>query len=300
MKDSSCIFDLNNRLPSVLFLGNGINHNDNFTWNSVIEKTAEKKENTSLLKNGESFQVPNTILSFALCSDDDTKRHSTYIDAFKEYDHKPNEQLNKLLDNPFDAILTTNYTYEIECHYKSNYAAITDDSKSRYALKTADDSKYLIHTYNRFQNSPPIWHVHGELRRKSSMILSHDEYARLIGEIVSHNKQLGNGIEKYYNSFKAKSWVDYFIVGNVFFLGYSLDFSELDIWWLLGRKLRERAPVGNVFFYDPASEQNRYKHEVLKMKGFNVETLGYEIYDDYKPFNEFYYAAINDIKSKIE
>ena len=98
----------------------------------------------------------------------------------------------------------------------------------------------------------------------------------------------------------AKSWVDYFIVGNVFFLGYSLDFSELDIWWLLGRKLRERAPVGNVFFYEPASEQNRYKHEVLKMKGFNVETLDYKINDDYKPFNEFYYAAINDIKSKIE
>ena len=73
-----------------------------------------------------------------------------------------------------------------------------------------------------------------------------------------------------------------------------------DIAYCAGRKLRERAPVGNVFFYEPASEQNRYKHEVLKMKGFNVETLDYKINDDYKPFNEFYYAAINDIKSKIE
>lgn len=300
MKDSPLIWDLNDRQPNVLFLGNGINYNDKFSWNNVINKTAENEENTSLLKHSGSFQVPNTILSFALCSDDDTKRHSTYLDAFKEYDHEPNEQLNKLLDIPFNAILTTNYTYELEQQYKSDYSQLSASGKRKYAFQYAKDSKYLIHTFNKFSDSPPIWHVHGELRRKSSMILSHDEYARLIGEIVSHNKQLGNGIEKYYSSFKAKSWVDYFVVGNIFFRGYSLDFSELDIWWLLGRKLRERAPVGNVFFYEPASEQNRYKHEVLKMKGFNVETLGYKTNDDYKPFNEFYYAAINDIRSKIE
>ena len=36
-------------------------------------------------------------------------------------------------------------------------------------------------------------------------------------------------------------WLDSFVLGNVNILGLGMDFSELDLWWLLNRKKRESA-----------------------------------------------------------
>lgn len=294
------ILNLDKGYPNVLFAGSGLCYSEDYKWTAIIENIAENKDNVSMLKagNSSSFQLPNTVLAYSLASVDDNKRHDSYIDAFKNYEHKPNDIIKNLLGLPFDAILTTNYTYEFECAQKRDYYSLK--SKLKYANCTEKDNKYLIHTYNQINKGIPIWHIHGELRRKTSMILSHDEYARLIQNILNFNTKRGNYYEENRNHLKVKSWIDYFLVGNIYFLGYSLDFSEFDIWWLLNRRLRENTEIGKVYFYDPinSDKNNIYKHEALKMRGVNVETLNFTVTNN--NYTNFYASAVNDIKEKIQ
>ena len=304
-KESSLVYNLDERIPNVLFVGSGIDYHDDYNWHKVITAVAENKDNVPKLQNVDEsknmdFQVPNTILAYSLAPVGDEKRHRAYIKAFDKYRYDENERIKELLELTFDAILTTNYTYEFEYAQKSDY--INLKTKERYAHSTEKDGKYLIHTYNKIDNSIPIWHIHGELRRKSSMIFSHDEYAHLIQSIMNFNTKRGNDYEKYHDCLRMKSWIDYFLTGNIYFLGYSLDYSEFDIWWLLSRRLRENAEIGNVYFYDPINKKqnSHYKHEALKMRGVNVETFGCDVSDDSSMYNEFYSKAIEDIKAKLD
>lgn len=297
------VINLNEKIPNVLFMGNGVNYSETHSWANMIKSIAENEDDVQrLLKienNKEVFCVPNNILSFALFNMDDTVRHANYLRAFSNYSYESNEKINKLIAIPFDGILTTNYTYEIEYAYNSQYPKFSEGRKRKHAFYSEQDSKYLIHTYNYFENGIPIWHIHGEMRRKSSIVFSHDEYIRLIEKIVAYNAESGNKYLNFYEKLKMKSWIDYFIAGNVYFLGCSLDFTELDIWWLIGRKLRERADVGQIYYYDPITEDNKYKHEVLKMRDIKVETLGFDFSNGNNNYDEFYMRAIDDIANKL-
>lgn len=167
-----------------------------------------------------------------------------YQDEFSDKEYPDNPLLRSLVSLPFDAILTTNYTYEIECAQISRYAAL---SNNKYACSTLprQDSRHLLHTFNRLtEDTGDIWHIHGELWNKSSMILSHDKYARLVHEIVAYNQKRGKNYQDYGTNLKFKSWVDYFLMEDVYILGFGMDYSEFDLWWLLGRRLRWKAKVG--------------------------------------------------------
>lgn len=70
-------------------------------------------------------------------------------------------------------------------------------------------------------------------------------------------KQAGN---KYVEEQKAQeltgtdaayisSWIDAFILGDVHILGFGYNVSEFDLWWLLDRKMREKAQKGTTHFY---------------------------------------------------
>ena len=195
--------------------------------------------------------------------------------------------------------MTTNFTYELEAELHPGYPGLTTESKRKYAYTTGDtkDAKYLLRTYNRLEKRD-IWHIHGELRRPSSIILSHDEYARLVHRILAYNENRGRDYEKYKNELKFKSWVDYFLVGDVYTLGLGLDFSEFDLWWLLGRRLRERAGCGKYIFYEPEKTDNHYKLLALQDAGVEVRSCGVTIRDG-SDYARFYALAIEDIKSQV-
>ena len=300
-------FNLMKKRPQVLFLGNGISRQ--IGWKNFIENIAEKDIEKYIEKG--NFQLSNLLLASAVSNVDDSERHNKYLNALTNYKYESSILIKNLLDIKFDAILTTNYTYEIEYNLDSKYNEFADSIKrDKYAKSTNQkyDSKYFIHTFNRIDTGDAvqdIWHIHGEQRRKSSLILTHDEYARLMTQIINYNKDIGNKFIHNYDDFEFKSWIDYFLMGDVYILGQGFDFSEFDLWWLLVRRQRENAQIGKMFFYEPENE-NKYKLFALRDLGVEIKTLGWLIDKSEnacqhinEQYTEFYNDAIKDIYQKV-
>lgn len=295
--------NMNKRIPQVLLLGNGLTRNTGYSWEQFIEKCVRKDVDLDLYKKDGVFQVPNTILSLATMNADDTQRHSDYAHILSEIQYVENLYINQLIKLPVDSVLTTNYTYEIEYAMENKYPDLAANDKRKYSHCTEKDAKYLIHTYNRFEKFPHIWHIHGEARRKSSLILSHDEYARLTNKIIEFLNGRKNHYVKYSDNIQMKSWIDYFVLSDLYILGCGLDFAEFDLWWLINRRLREKATIGKIYFYEPETHGNQYKLTAMRNSGIEVETLNIKIKEDDDKtckYDEFYCAAIRDIETKIK
>lgn len=294
------------RRPQVLLLGNGIVRNDNedMRWERLIQTIARDGIDTS-----EYRDVPYTIQATAVADIDDAKRRQKYEDMLTKVTYRKNPLVNALLSIPFDAILTTNYTYELEYHMLSQYPGLSEKAKHKFSYWTKDkrDSKYLIHGFNRFKKdgvAQDIWHIHGESRRTSSLILTHDEYARLINQVLLYNQERKKDYLDYENEIHFKSWIDYFILGDLYILGQGLDFSEFDLWRLLNRRLRENnVETGKVIFYEPRTKVAETKISVLHAFDVEYQDCGITIEPDCPRtdslYMEFYARAIADIKQRI-
>ena len=296
-------FDLKKMRPNVLVLGNGLIYDTTISWPKLIKGVCREGRDVSKYEKGEKgrFYVPNTVLTLATSIVEDSPRRKQYSEIFKDTKYPECDNIQNLLQMPFDAVLTTNYTYELEAALNPSYPGSSVETKRKYAAVTENksDAKYLIHTFNSVRpDSPDIWHIHGELRCPNSIILSHDEYARYTYRIIEYMKSRGNSYCACEQALNFQSWIDYFILGNVYILGLSMDFAEFDLWWLLSRRLREKAPCGRIIFYEARKEENKYKQMALIDSGVEVETCGM-IGEKDIDYNLFYGKAIDDIKLQI-
>lgn len=297
-------FNLNKKRPQVLLVGNGLSRQ--ISWKKFIKNVSVR--DVEKYYNDKQFQLPNLILASAVTDIDDSARQSKYMEAIEGYKNFVSEQMKDLLSISFDAILTTNYTYELENNLNSNYGSMSNETKrDRYAKTTEGkyDNKYFLHTFNKVIGKhvlQDIWHIHGECRRKSSLILTHDEYAKLMGQIITYNHENKNKFYRYFDNLNFMSWIDYFIMGDLYILGQGFDFSEFDLWWLLLRRLREKAETGKIIFYEPIKEDNKYKLLALKDLGVEINSLGHTIdksKDENEQYKKFYNEAIKDIYLKV-
>jgi hypothetical protein len=306
-------FNLNEHIPQVLLIGNGlVRHGENSKWEDAISKIAsygnvdceDFKEKQQKIKN-----APYPIQSTIMLDPCEEKRNEQYYNYFEEkycyletYDY-----ISRLLKLKFDAILTTNYTYEIEKCLDPKFATKPSKANVRCSYCTfPNDGK--ISTKERYINiynsilEHDIWHIHGEIRRKSSLIFTHDEYIEQLRYILNYNSNCNNCLE-------FKSWIDYFVFGDVYVLGFGMNFSEIDLWWLLNRKRIEKTETGNVYFYAPIEENKSNESIVnaIKMLGFETNNLNTTIHNSNfsnnrivdGEYDEFYNKAIDDISERI-
>jgi hypothetical protein len=223
------------------------------------------------------------------------------------------QTLERLLKIGFDDILTTNYSYELEAvaaSRKTVSEAFIKNSCHNIEDYKKVEQKYLLQSY---QYAPfggvenRVWHIHGEARKPNSMILGHYYYAALLHKMVEYLRSQGNRYQTQQKDnapLPMKSWLDSFILGDVYILSFGMDFSETDLWWLLNRKKRENANHGKVYFYEPASKEFNEKHELLKLMDvqlIHLDTLTPEGKDEEIScaYQEFYQKAISDIETKV-
>ena len=293
-------FNLTEGFPNVLLLGNGIlrsckvkDDKELKSWGKYIKELSE--QTLSKKKANQLNGLPYSLQASIITAVDDSKRQGKYADIFVTAEFEDDSLLKNLLEIGFDSIITTNYTYEIEDAFHGGYSKLKD--KLTYAKSTERDSRFLLHTYNQFDNKVPIWHIHGELRRKSSIILTHDEYARLISHLIKENELNQDKYEKYNKEVKYKSWLDYFLMSNLYIVGLGMDFSEFDLWWILNRRMREKASVGKIIFFK--SEDDSY-NVCNALKAMNVNVISFDIDVDEKDYyNEFYKKVTEFIKKDI-
>ncbi len=297
--------------PQVLLLGNGLNRAfGGKSWEDAI-KTQWRNKGLPYCDEYKKA-VPYPLL-MVLATEDHvdevlkTNENGTKPTMLKTITGNPalTARCQTLLSLGFDSILTTNYTYELEgaacrggmCeerYLKTHLAHSRDVEKA--------EPKYMLHTYYdiAYDTHPnKVWHIHGEARKPSSIVIGHYYYGNLLSRIQKISEARKNRYARAAQEGKEypnTTWVDDFILGDVYVLGFGYDFSEMDLWWLLNRKARESAGHGSVHFYE-SSAGNELKHALLRAYGAEVYDLGFDCTEvDYRAF---YDAAIADIAGKI-
>lgn len=298
------IFDLDIKRPQVVLFGFGLNYQGNYQWETLLNQA---KRVLAVSDDDAKKMIAASYSVFASSAMDfeDSVRTQKIVDFMEGYSYSNLDLLRMLSNVGADAYLTTNYTYDLENAIIADYSKSSKKLNYRYFVTSGRGTyeKRLTHTYNDV-DSRKVWHIHGELDRKSSIILTLDDYLRQISDLVQHNKKLSDKVESTRNCFEIKSWIDYFLVGDVYILGFGMDYSENDIWWALCRRAREHGETGEVFYY-PAS-----KEECAVTKRHMLEALGVKIIDlidvssDEKSgeidYAKFYQNAISDIENKVK
>lgn len=292
--------------PNVVLFGNGFFH-ECLDWGDMLKKCV--KDGITEKEVAKLLDTDYLLFADAAIETSDSVREEKYINAIAEAEapsEKTHELMRMLTELPVDVFITTNYTYQIEQCLDSRFTA---DAKKGYVYqigKKADrkDTKFLMHTFNRVSRNGKyvdVWHPHGELRRKKSLVLSHDEYGRFVTEVVNYNKERKRMADSS-GTVRFSSWFDYLLYGNVYIIGFGASYTEFDFWWMLNRRMREenRELLGKYYFYEPLNEKNEAKHLILSKMDVEYRHLDCIFTEKSGDYNTFYEKATKDIESIID
>lgn len=293
------------RRPRVLLLGNGLNRvYGGASWAGLLEKINRTNYTPEQAKG-----LPLPMQAVLLSQDHVDESLKDLRQELTQCELHPwlNRQLRKLLDMPFDCILTPNFTYELECAMDPDFLRVPYRSR-RCRRHTAAvkrvEKRFMLHTYYDLplkHGSTPLFHIHGEASKPDSVILGHYFYGTLLFSYDNYLTRRAPG--QFYRLERGKaellSWLDYFILGDVYTLGFGFDTAEIDLWWLLCRKKRERASHGELYFFEPERKIYETKRGLLEAYNVCCESLGTAEPDD-EGYRIFYEQAIREIGRRLE
>lgn len=299
--------------PKILLIGNGILRAfGGESWTNFLDSINTRKDD---LPKIDKIDCPSPLKAIIVTGDHVDaamkKKFSNPIVA-DGLDIQQVAILQDILSLGFDHILTTNYTYELEA------AAIYPKGLTKYRLEKMQKStapraegKYLLHTYMELpfgDKKSKVWHIHGEARKPDSVVLGHYYYGNLLREIEKEIRIIDDCRWKGKRN-KNASWIDAFLFGDIYCLGFGFGLCEFDLWWLLNRKAREKHNTGRLYFYEPKPKRKfDTKLDLLKLlKSANSEQLVEPFHCGFEEskmkdadYRSFYISALNDIKGKLQ
>ncbi len=292
--------------PQVLLLGNGLNihFQKDKNWRNLLKAISRRQD-----INPEKLTCPmplrailltNNHVNSALKENKLSLYGSRISDNYRSF-------LSRIREIGFDEILTTNYSYELETDEKGD---IPIDKQLLKMLKHTDavqraENKYLLHTYNQVVSAEGIshvWHIHGEARKPEGIIIGHYWYANYLTKMKGILDKSYS--ENELQNTEQPSWADAFVLGDVFILGFGFDLSEMDLWWLINRKQREKAETGKIYWFEPRIMKDETeideKRELLGCLGVHCEDLGFtgKSYNDID-YDTFFDKALETIKTMV-
>ena len=281
----------NTTFPKVLLLGNGINRAFGMSsWENLLGSISQ----------GESLDlenVPYPLRAVILTNDNVGNNMKEIAPMLAEMRASTEEaQLLRSIVLPFDVVLTSNYTYELEkalCPEFKIYISSPCKFRRFARIDTTTFARNALHTYFELSNmNKSIWHIHGEAAKPDTMILGHYYYGKLLAEMQKYISVL---IKRYKtckttgNAFEYRSWVDYFLIGDVTIIGFGLDLSEIDLWWLINAKKRH-FPETHITFYKPDIKEN----EKLLAEAYGIKVVSDKFEDS---FTDYYHKLANKMLS---
>lgn len=301
-----------------LFVGNGINRlNENgISWHQLVQRL-------KYLAHG-NIDTDNVFKPFPFTFEEIVfKKSRTYHENTKTLKKKIKKELEKLPFNPIHRmmmdckakhIITTNYDYCLE-------SSIDPDFHNRKTnLKSTPEEIHSL--YRKYTiNNKDIWHIHGEIEDKKykkakvyypsqSIMMGFEHYAAYLAKIqkyYSGQEKDIQGLTKRLKTLKndsnaLASWVDLLFTFDTVICGFTFDFSETHLWWLLDMrqqlKLTRNNNISNTikFYYINDLSTNKEGHlktdknnaitQVLYALG--VECIPFDVEDegDYKRYYE--------------
>ena len=318
-------------IDSVLY-GNGFNQlcDKNPSWDKLLEYAAQS---TVDIKKGvtPTLQYEFSFLDylFQLKEKDTVSRaefryKSRLAECLSDLDH--HYLYDELRRCGVSLFLTTNYDYNILPRNEIDWKTMAQDkSESVYSIhrwyKTEIDNKEIV-----------IYPFHGEIRRPKTIELGFDHYCGSIGKIdryvkgtyefssapgecpLSILRRLDNDKIYKLSEFRQSdhgipnilSWIDAFFFTNLHIIGFGLNFSEIDIWWLLDRRARIAAEplsrINNKIYYYSTDIPSKYtdviksKHKLLEKYGVEVVEMSGGSYNDYV---DVYKEQLKNLKDRL-
>ncbi len=239
---------------SVLLLGNGVNQAEGLSpdWNDLLKRIAreygfapEKSlSNTlgyELLENQILRKHPGLSM---------TEIHRRIADgvATKEMMRRTDwtdTVHRRLMQLPVRTVLTTNYDYALERSVDPAFRPAYNTRETTYSLR-------------RFQRAGEriVYHIHGECGYPRSICLGFEHYAGSLQRIregivgaTALTKEAGAKGHTYLladvlNGLTPKpepGWIYDFFTEDVYILGLNLDACEIDLWWLLSYRAKQKS-----------------------------------------------------------
>lgn len=266
-----------------LFIGNGINYlnNNNYSWENLLKDLIQYVgKDTYININQKPFPLlfEEIVLrgyKFSKITENDIL--DEVIKKMQSF--KSNDTHHQIINSSIDNIITTNYDYNIEnaAGLKVNYKPIT--------TKGSPETIYRLHTYNSIYNKK-IWHIHGEINYKRTIMLGHDRYANSLRKYIEYLENY-----EFIDNNKILSWIDLFLVSDIHIIGCSFDFSEIDLWWILNYRARKKqsydSAIKNRIFFHLKKPENQasdfYKNKKELLESHYIEVLEYS-----KSYSEIY------------
>lgn len=251
-------------MMNTIFLGNGLNRLDSdYSWEHLLD---ELRILSNLPSDLEFDGVPFPLLYEEIylrshrISDPSSQKDALLRGLVSEKCRqlKPNPLTRAVLTAGFPNIITTNYDYALEGDFKNLLKKSSDP-------EAGPETDYRIHTYNQC-GDVRVWHIHGEAGYPRTLVLGHDMYARNIGKMSAYvEKRRYDGLFAQSDS-PLKSticWMDLFFNSDIHILGFSMDYSEIDVWWIINlraRLMKEMKDSGRPFPGNRIYYHTRYRH----------------------------------------
>ena len=327
-------------MQQTIFFGNGINRlsNAEFEWSNFLSSVIEdKKHDFKGIANTHAYES----MLIHRCS----KPKGCACDILKKEEHdvkvrlaqklrdthlseEAQEIYEKLCSLTVKHILTTNYDNKfIELAEQKGY--ILDDSKR-------DISEHIFSLHRKYDlckdySEKYLWPIHGDINKEPSMMLGYDHYCASIGAIskyINKGDKIYPHLDKYkirrekeshndylpYILYRVKHgngdivcWIDTFFMTDVHILGFGMDFSEIDFWWILNKRARLMQSYWNKDKHYPIKIRNKiyvYGHidstaklNLLNSYGVNTENATSNIPSDW---GQSYLQAIEQIQKNID
>lgn len=285
--------------PSVLLLGNGINRAYDFaSWDGLLLSLQNKPlgDEDKKVLDGVPYPLQAVIMSGDHV-DEQMKNISMHLAELipPEEEQKVLRQFAQL---PIEAILTTNYTYEMEKSLSTDFSCKAGCKCKYRKSRNPDASKYeaeqLYTCFELSENTPSIWHIHGEAARPGTMIIGHYYYGKLIAKA---QKYLAVHMASYKSfvygktDYMPNSWLDYFMLGDIYIIGLGMDLSEMDLWWLVNYKKR----------HFPHTKITLFKPDIKSAERMLAEAYQIEVSEDglcenaYKDYYQWVYEQMEEL-----
>lgn len=277
----------------VLFIGNGVAMRMGAakSWDKIIADLAEQY--LSHADSGPLKKLPYNMQIVAAT-------HDTVDESMVELcqklrgitlDEKQKAFGRRILSLPFERIITTNYTYELERSVSENKTF-----RCRYFEKKRerDMSLFGYIPVTVGEEEKQIWHIHGHACAPNSVIMGHYFYGKLLSSIQSYISTMLKGWRMRQNidgDFEIRSWVDSFMTDDVYMVGFGMDLCEADIWWLACCKKRH-FPDSRIYFYVPEWDLPKDDPRRILMNAYGIVIR--EISCPEKDFSAFYEVILKE------
>ena len=266
-------------METTLLYGNGVNllSENGIEWKALLKKVSGLVELPELNNNTMLYEYIVLPLAVPLADCDGHPFLLSNGDPFlvkNEPEGNIKNGLEALLKNGkswfyknmvdihADHYLTTNYE-----HYLNEEFTICDGEG--YQEDCAGVESLLFNHAVGMSNGhkASLWNIHGSTKVPQSILLGMNEYCKYVV-----------AIEKYLQEDKPskKSWVDLLTETNVHIVGFGLAFEEIDLWYLLTRRMRRIKrgdEINNKIFFYQIKEKDKCNDAVVKMleaTGVNV------------------------------